>query len=477
MMKQVNGPQNREQLLLMIDVVRREVNLAQDLLNSYQEDLAQLELNSLISVEEKEAKRVFIETAIKESKELLSIRRKQLKAIDISRSGRAARDARIKTWRDKSLESKGMNAIISEMEKKKKEQKHQEDLKSKRQERQKRSENIKVTESRNGSENFEIRLFTEPQANLESKISQNNKNSLINGFQKLKLWFMRLFNKNYRLTEARNDAIYLPDEKENKEAQKNNKKEEKKRTIKGFSKPKVKQFFKDYKNEILALSAVTLASLALAFGINAQKDYNRQIIEQKAAEAQREAEMEAQREKEEQQALADAAKEQEQDKLLFHDGNTLTTGTIEKQYYANAGLEYTADSTGRGTRGALGQDTVVEIFNRAIVRENEDGTKEILLSTNGKTWEEHAKDTGMSIDEINNMLKKGNTYEMVAIQVGETNHNIFNTYGWIKATDLKESSKGTESLKNFEITFGDNVEILKELQQKENLNQNQQEER
>ena len=64
MPKQVNGPQNKEQLKLMIDVVKREVNLAQDLLDSYQNDLTQLEANSSISDKEKESKRVFLETAI-----------------------------------------------------------------------------------------------------------------------------------------------------------------------------------------------------------------------------------------------------------------------------------------------------------------------------------------------------------------------------------------------------------------------------
>jgi len=83
----------------------------------------------------------------------------------------------------------------------------------------------------------------------------------------------------------------------------------------------------------------------------------------------------------------------------------------------------------------------------------------------------------MSIDEIKNMLKQDKTYEMAAIQVGGTNHNIFNTYGWVKTADLDESSKGTENLKDFEITTGDNTEILQQLQQKEKSNQNQEAER
>ena len=311
----------------------------------------------------------------------------------------------------------------------------------------------------------------------------------LNWFQKIKLWVMRLFNKNYQLPEARNNGFYLSedikkykqdalDKSKNIEEQKN----KEKRIIRGYS--KTKKFFKDNKKKLLALTALSLATIGMVFGINARKEYNKNIIEQKAAEAQREADAEAKRAQEEQQALEEAAKKQEeeqkeneQDKLVAHDANTLTSGTLTKQYFAKGGLEYTADSTGRGTRGTLAQDTIVEIFNRAIVKENEDGTKTILLTSNGKTWEDYAKDTGMSIDEIQNMLKQDNTYEMAAIQVGEANHNILNTYGWVKTTDLDESSKGTENLKNSEITFGDNTEILQQLQQNEKDNHGQESER
>ena len=675
MPKQVNGPQNKEQLKLMVDVVKREVDLAQDLLNSYQEDLEQLESNSAISDKEKESKRVFLETAIKESEELLKIRQKQLKAIDPMKSGKKVGEARRAVWSDTTLESRGMNAIISEMAASNNQLKHNEEVEKTRKERQERSEavknaaatlataprklaeeNYRKPEFIEGSDKWTLtdisstgnvlkfiapdsseyyyfpkteevrksekvgnkRLNTYYDINTKSwnqipeevmnngkmhfnsymgqwmqydfekgkwqennwllptykadgrilldengkmvlvpvseeeyedfinnggrsdaekaKLARQIKDSVLeqedkeeiltpedigrmaledqkdefgkrgprssdvilrnpneqkqihlNWFQKLKLWFMRLFNKNYQLPEVKSSEFYLSDDikqykedaiKESKKLEELKEQEkEAKRTIKGFSKPKVKQFFKDHKNKLLSLGALALASVALFVGINGIKEHDRQIIEQKAAEAQKEADLEAQKQQEEQQAIEEALEDKQsetentQDTLVFHDENTLTTGSFEKQYFANAGLEYTADSTGRGTRGTLGQDTVVEIFNRAIVRENEDGTKEILLTSNGKTWEECAKDTGKSIDEISNMLKDNNTYEMVAMQVGGTNHNIFNTYGWIKAKDLKESSRGTENLKNYEIVFEDNTEILQQLQEKESANQ------
>ena len=52
--------------------------------------------------------------------------------------------------------------------------------------------------------------------------------------------------------------------------------------------------------------------------------------------------------------------------------------------------------------------------------------------------------------------------------IGGTNRVKFNTYGWVKMSSLKESSKGTENLKDFVITTGnDNTEILQQLQQQE----------
>ena len=70
MPRRINGPQNKEQLQLMVEAVRGEVNLAQDLLNSYEQDLADLEANTTMSEIDKNSRRVFLETAIKESKDL-----------------------------------------------------------------------------------------------------------------------------------------------------------------------------------------------------------------------------------------------------------------------------------------------------------------------------------------------------------------------------------------------------------------------
>ena len=54
---------------------------------------------------------------------------------------------------------------------------------------------------------------------------------------------------------------------------------------------------------------------------------------------------------------------------------------------------------------------------------------------------------------------------MVAVQVAGQNHTLFNVYGWTEASNLIENSNNRE---NLQITFGDNKDILEELENKEN---------
>ena len=85
-----------------------------------------------------------------------------------------------------------------------------------------------------------------------------------------------------------------------------------------------------------------------------------------------------------------------------------------------------------------------------------------------KVWEDYAKDSGQSMDQINEMLQQDGAKEMVAIQVAGTNHHIINTYGWVSTDKLEESSRGTEKLQEFVI--GDNAELLQQLQENERKN-------
>lgn len=160
-----------------------------------------------------------------------------------------------------------------------------------------------------------------------------------------------------------------------------------------------------------------------------------------------------------QEALAQQqeAEEQADDVLVQHSGNELTTGSEDRQYLAPSGLEYTENSLGQGKRGTLSQDTVVNVYNRAIVNDDE-----ILLTSNEQTWEDYAQSQGMSMEELEKILNEDGNREMVAIQVADTNHNIFNVYGWVDATELEENKEG-----KIELVQGDNTEMLEQLQNQE----------
>ena len=651
---------SKEQYNAMLEVVRGEVNLAQELLDSYQDDLNKLESDTNISKEEKVSREVFLKTAIKESNDLLNLRKRQLSSIAPTKSGRNVNVAKTEVWNDLTLESKGMEKIMRDRARAEREAKHAQKVSQVQAERQARSDAMrdaanalvnaanKLAEEKNKKENEnsprpdylegasdwilatrsnenEIFIYRDPknenikyiyipqieevikseqfrsqqfgnkksnttflytfynyktntwnqvpnevlknkqihfnvdenkwmqynfktgewkdfELNLnknwhipvydengnplrdkngalifrqvadeevanggktdkekadfakkiqESIIDQEKgskdvhmPNEKLNWIQRFKLWFMRLFNKSYQLPapETINEKILNDSKNSINEPSTNGNEQEKnkesKRIIRGFKTENVKKFFKDNKRKIIALSAFAVATLGMALGINGLKQRNKNIIEQRAIEAQRQEELE--RQYEERLALAQVEKEQRQqealkkintDKLINHDASILTTGSVQKQYVAPAGLEYSEDSMGRGAKGTVSKDMIVEIFNRAIIKENDDGTKQILLSSGGKTWEDYAKDTGRSIEDIQNLLKKDKTYEAAAIQVGGTNHHIFNTLGWVKMSSLSESSRGTENLENFEITTGDNTEILQQLQQQEKSGQ------
>ena len=313
----------------------------------------------------------------------------------------------------------------------------------------------------------------------------------LNIFQKIKLWFMRLFNKNYILSEMVDNTFYmnaspeilkqkeeaLKESERIQELQKEDKKHKREELIESIKHPiktirnirnkpsTKKQKLKDPKKTLLKAGAVGLAlTIAGAGGVAIYNAYTKAQLEKQAQEeAQKQAELEAQREAEEQQALQEAlaqqqeAEEQDDDVLVQHSGNELTTGSEDRQYLAPSGLEYTENSLGQGKRGTLSQDTVVNVYNRAIVNDDE-----ILLTSNEQTWEDYAQSQGMSMEELEKILNEDGNREMVAIQVADTNHNIFNVYGWVDATELEENKEG-----KIELVQGDNTEMLEQLQNQE----------
>lgn len=263
-----------------------------------------------------------------------------------------------------------------------------------------------------------------------------------------------------------------------------------KKTIKGFS-TKVKGTFKDNKKQIMVLSGLAVATIGMAVGINMRanqlkdiKDMqpNNSVVEDtKTNESDRtqqenNAILEAQKQdnaeksnETTQEQKTDTKENADEEKLVYHDAKQLTEGSETKQYIAKAGIQYTEDSTGRGRRGTINQDTLVEIYNRAILHTDENGNQSILYSSGTKTWDEYCKEKGIDKQQIEKDLQDSSNKEMVCIQVANTNHgSIFNTYGWTDSSVIQESNKGKENIEglfnNGSITFGDNTEMLKQMQ-------------
>lgn len=262
-----------------------------------------------------------------------------------------------------------------------------------------------------------------------------------------------------------------------------------KKTIKGFS-TNVKGKFKDNKKQIMVLSGLAVATIGMVAGINMRanqlkdiKDMqpNNSIVEDtKTNESDRtqqennailEAQKQDNAEKSNgttQEQKTDTKGNADEEKLVYHDAKQLTEGSETKQYIAKAGIQYTEDSTGRGRRGTINQDTLVEIYNRAILHTDENGNQSILYSSGTKTWDEYCKEKGIDKQQIEKDLQDSSNKEIVCIQVANTNHgSIFNTYGWTDSSAIQESNKGKENIEGLfnsgSITFGDNTEMLKQM--------------
>lgn len=547
----------KEQLDLMVDTVKSEIELANELLDSYKEDLENVKNDKSLSESERNKKIEEINKAIKESQDFLNLRKKNLKDIDPNNSGKKANKARAELWsqNEKSgttLGTVGMEQLWNQRKKQAKQVKHDiENSKDKKsfenksqqetannqqnaaekakyetigkniiEEMNKSSYRVnpitpdldkkikdamaqpepqpKPEGNRDEEENFDIHLNPgdvdfqgessskygrklnvpdrydaydyDKAAYLPAKVSVWQKIALA-----IKNFFNRIFNRpiesfDYKVSKYQIEnggKRYRMEEKEDGKKvyklDKNHIPERKpKRIIRGFS--KAKAFFIDHKKAIKRMAIALVAAAGLAVGIS--KTTGRPVAPSEPiptptptnsspAEPTPTPETETN-------------KTQDEDVLVSHNTNELTNGSVQKQYVVRGGTTFTESSLGRGARGTLGKDSVVEIFNRAIIKENEDGSKQILANTNGKTWEDYAKDSGQSMDQINEMLQQDGAKEMVAIQVAGTNHHIINTYGWVSTDKLEESSRGTEKLQEFVI--GDNAELLQQLQENERKN-------
>ena len=105
----------------------------------------------------------------------------------------------------------------------------------------------------------------------------------------------------------------------------------------------------------------------------------------------------------------------------------------EEIFLVRANTKYTEVSDGSGNIGYFTKDTKVKVYNRALIKTCEDGSKEILKVTKvGQTWKQFAEEKGIDYEEFKEYIENNeNIQECVSIQSGRT------LCGWLLIDELE----------------------------------------
>ena len=105
-------------------------------------------------------------------------------------------------------------------------------------------------------------------------------------------------------------------------------------------------------------------------------------------------------------------------------------------YNVKANTKYTEVSDGSGNFGFFDKATKVKIYNRALLKIDENGNKSVLNVSNvGQTWEQFAKENNINYEEFREYIDNNpNIQEMVSIQ-SEDGKTL---YGWLSKDKLEK---------------------------------------
>ncbi len=111
----------------------------------------------------------------------------------------------------------------------------------------------------------------------------------------------------------------------------------------------------------------------------------------------------------------------------------------EELFLVRANTQYTEVSDGSGNSGYFTKDTKVKIYNRALIKTTEDGSKNILKVTKiGQTWEQFAEEKGIDYKEFKEYIENNeNIQECVSIQ-SEDGKTL---YGWLSTDELERTEE------------------------------------
>lgn len=109
---------------------------------------------------------------------------------------------------------------------------------------------------------------------------------------------------------------------------------------------------------------------------------------------------------------------------------------VEELFLARANTPYTEVSDGSGNSGYFAKDTKVKVYNRALIKTCEDGSKKILKATKvGQTWKQFAEEKGIDDKEFKAYIENNeNIQECVSIQ-SEDGKTL---YGWLSIDELEK---------------------------------------
>ena len=97
-------------------------------------------------------------------------------------------------------------------------------------------------------------------------------------------------------------------------------------------------------------------------------------------------------------------------------------------YLVKANTKYTEVSDGSGNWGIFSKDTKVKVYNRALVRTDKNGNKQILEATRpGQTWEQFAEEHDINYSDFKNYIENNNIEKCVSLDSEDGN----SSYGWV----------------------------------------------
>lgn len=107
----------------------------------------------------------------------------------------------------------------------------------------------------------------------------------------------------------------------------------------------------------------------------------------------------------------------------------------EEVFLVHADTKYTEVSDGSGESGYFSKDKKIKIYNRALIKTCEDGSKSILKATKvGQTWKQFAEEKGIDYEEFRTYIDNNeNIEECVSVQ-SEDGKTL---YGWLSINELE----------------------------------------